>query len=528
MTTGGDRPGGADEGAVAKREMDLKELTETGAAAWHNRLGEEGPGAPEHWDTAPEDRVPLLQKVIYGLGAFVNNIMAAAIGGMAIVLNLSLGMSPALVGLLGALPRVTDAITDPLMGYISDNTKSRWGRRRPYIFVGAILVGITYIVLWQLPGGKSESFYFWYFLSGSFLFYLAYTMFATPWVALGYELTPDFHERTRLMGVQNIIGQIAYLISPWFLWFMTRPQFADQIEGAKVLAILIGLSAAALGILPALFLRERLAGMAEEQHDAHHAGGGVAREIRNFFYGLMTTVSRKSFQKLAIATFLVFNGFILVSSFNVYVLIYYVFGGDQDLGSQYAGYLGTLGTVSTILIIPVVTWMGTKWGKRRAFFVSTGISMFGYSLKWFTYSPDSPNMVFVAQPFIAFGLGGLFTLMGSMICDVVDEDELETGERREGMYGSIYWWVVKVGMAAALAGGGYLLVATGFDVELGGSQSERTLTLLRFFDAFVPAIAAGIAIFAIKLYPITEETAHQMREALEARRGVPAGETAGA
>ena len=170
-----------------------------------------------HYQTAPEDRIPFSKKLIYGLGAFVNNILAAAIGGMIIVLNLGLGMSPALVGLLGALPRLTDAITDPLMGYISDNTRSKWGRRRPYMFVGAIAVGIVFALLWQLPRGQSEGFYFWFFLVGSLVFFLAYTVYATPWVALGYELTPDYHERTRLMGVQNFIGNMAYMISPYFL-----------------------------------------------------------------------------------------------------------------------------------------------------------------------------------------------------------------------------------------------------------------------------------------------------------------------
>ena len=97
------------------------------------------------------------QKIIYGLGAFTNNLLGAAIGTMVIVLNLGLGMNPALVGLVSALPRLTDAITDPLMGYLSDNTKSRWGRRRPYIFLGAIVAGICYALLWQLPGGQSKA-----------------------------------------------------------------------------------------------------------------------------------------------------------------------------------------------------------------------------------------------------------------------------------------------------------------------------------------------------------------------------------
>jgi GPH family glycoside/pentoside/hexuronide:cation symporter len=207
-----------------------------------------------HYETAPEDRIPFHLKLVYGLGAFVNNLLAAAIGGMVIVLNLGLGMNPALVGLLGALPRLTDALTDPLMGYISDNTRSRWGRRRPYIFVGAILVGIIYALLWQLPADRSESFYFWYFLSGSLIFYLAYTMFATPWVAFGYELTPDYHERTRLMGTQNFVGQLPYMIAPYFLAIMANDRwFPDMVEGAAGLSIIIGVFVIVVGIMRRFF-----------------------------------------------------------------------------------------------------------------------------------------------------------------------------------------------------------------------------------------------------------------------------------
>ena len=184
-----------------------------------------------HRVTAPEDRIPFPQKLAYGAGAFVNNLLAAASGGMMIVLNLGLGMNPALVGLLGAIPRLTDAFTDPLMGYISDNTRSRWGRRRPYIFIGIFAAALLYALLWQLPGGKSETFYFVWFLVGSIFFYMGYTLWVTPWVALGYELTPDYHERTRLMGTQNFIGQLAYVVSPWFLWIMNSGTFFRNADG---------------------------------------------------------------------------------------------------------------------------------------------------------------------------------------------------------------------------------------------------------------------------------------------------------
>jgi GPH family glycoside/pentoside/hexuronide:cation symporter len=478
------------------------------------------------YETAPEDRVPFHLKLVYGLGAFVNNLLAAAIGGMVIVLNLGLGMNPALVGLLGALPRLTDALTDPLMGYISDNTRTRWGRRRPYIFAGAVLAGIIYALLWQLPADKSESFYFWYFLSGSIIFYLAYTMFATPWVALGYELTPDYHERTRLMGTQNFVGQIPYMIAPYFLAIMASERwFSDMVEGAAGLSIIIGVFVIAVGIMPAIFLRERFTAIAAaeaQDKNVQQPDGAITVIIRNmldFFRGFLITIRFVPFLKLCAATFLVFNGFMLIAAFQSYVIIYYVFGGDTDAGAAFVGHSGLLGALSTLVVIVFVTWLGTKIGKRRAFFVSTSVSMVGYALKWFCYNPDFPLLLLVPAPLMAFGLGGLFTLMPSMIADVVDMDELNTHERREGMYGSIFWWVVKLGMAAALAGGGFLLNATGFDVALEGNQAERTIVLMRLFDAFVPCAASGIAIWMIATFSITEEKAHEVRLTLEARRG---------
>ncbi|MFT7287456.1 MAG: GPH family glycoside/pentoside/hexuronide:cation symporter [Halieaceae bacterium] len=470
----------------------------------------------EHRETQPEDRIALPLKIVYGLGAFVNNLLAAAIGGMSIVLNLGLGMNPALVGLLGALPRLVDAFTDPLMGYVSDQTTSRWGRRRPYIFVGAIVAGLIFALLWQLPAGKSESYYFWYFLIGSVVFYLAYTIFATPWVALGYELTPDYHERTRVMAVQNFMGQLAYLMAPWFLWVMQHETFDGMVEGAGVLAIAIGGATIVVGILPAIFLRERLNKTAVAEIKA-----SFVDSTKNFFIGFGAALSFSPFLKLCIATFMVFNGFMMVASFQSYVIIYYVFSGDIDKGAEFAGWAGTVSAISTFAVIFFISWLSSKIGKRRAFFFSTGVSMLGYLLKWFCYSPEHPMLLLLPAPLLAFGLGGLFTLMGSMIADVCDADELTSRQRREGMFGSIYWWVVKLGMAAALAIGGYLLNATGFDVALGGNQTEHTIFLMRIYDVCIPLFGSAIALWMVASYPITEQRAYDIRAQLETLRGTP-------
>ena len=679
--------------------------------------------------TAPEDRISFPHKIVYGVGGFVNNLLAQGIGGMTVVLTLALGMDFRLVGLLGMLPRFFDAITDPLVGFVSDRTRSRWGRRRPFLFVGAILSGVIFALLWQMPApvqfriklvdygadgvysggvtgepagifeavgeslrdivtvevtddvedevvilpptlvtgrwvgidvplsdfdelttrghlsqilisgdltevyvdnvylyrtddttrvtvsgedregrtapdvpapvpaypadnvisffsnayddvqvdfwstdwdeadvrdagaagddvkhytnlrfagidfgrqpvsagamthihmdiwtpettgeGRSQAYYFWYFLLGSLVFFLAYTIFATPWVALGYELTPDFHERTRLMGVQNFVGNIAFVIAPWFLVVMTNPAwFRNQMAGARFLALAICVTVIALGVLPALFLRERVPATA-----GNEARSSGREAVGEFFGGLWQTVRTGPFLLLCVATFLIFNSFIMISAFQFWVFVYYVSGGSVADGASLAGLVGTLGIVAGFAVIAIVTWLGTKIGKRNAFFVSTGISMFGYALKWFCYHPEYPMLTLLPAPFLAFGLGGLFTLMGSMIADVVDLDELNTGERREGMFGSVYWWVVKVGQSIALGAGGFLLASTGLDIDLGANQAARTITLLRAYDAFIPLIASAIAIFAIYKYPVTESTALEVRAQLEQRRGAGA------
>jgi len=477
----------------------------------------------KHYNTAPEDRISILQKLVYGIGALVNNLLGAAVGCMAIVLNLGLGMNPALVGTLMALPRLTDALTDPIMGYISDNTRSRFGRRRPYIFFGAIFSGIIFALMWQLRAGCSQSFYFWYFLIASIIFYLAYTVYATPWVALGYEMTPDYHERTRLMGVSNWIGQFAWVIAPWFYKIMENDKWFDSnVEGARGLAIMVGAFVIVAGVLPAIFCRERFGYQTNGDGKEIVRISGLWKNIVKFFKGFAITLKSKPFLKLCTATFLVFNGFMLVSAFSSYVIIYYVFGGNRDAGATYMGLFGTVSSIATFCVIPFITWVSTKIGKRKAFILSTSISIVGYAMKWFCYNPASPKMLLIPAPFIAFGLGGLFTLMGAMMADVCDIDEMETGERREGMFGSIYWWMVKLGMALAFALSGHLLNATGFNVELASNQSVRTLFLLRVFDISVPIITSAIAVVTIMTFKVTEERAHQVRLELEKRRGKPA------
>jgi GPH family glycoside/pentoside/hexuronide:cation symporter len=472
--------------------------------------------AGTHYKTAPEDRISLKQKSAYAVGMLVNNLQAAALPAMFVILNLGLGMDPLVVGVLGSIPRLFDALTDPMVGYISDNTRSRWGRRRPFIFIGALTAGLLYALMWQLPAGHSESFYFWTFLGASLLFFLAYTVYATPFVAFGYEMTPDYHERTRLHAFANAAGQIPWLMVPWFYALMASSLFRDTVHGARVLAIWVGIIIAILGIVPAIFCRERITATPK-------AAAGFTKNMAQFFKGFVPTFKCKPFVKLCGATFLVFNGFQLGASFSLYVMIYYLFNGDNADAGKLMGAFGTLTAISTLCVIPLTAWIATKIGKRKTFLITISLSILGYALKWVGYNPDHPYWLLFAAPLVAFGLGSLFTLMGSMISDVCDYDELQTHQRREGVFGAIYWWMVKFGMTLAGLLTGVLLKVSGFDVALGAGQADKTLTLLRVFDVGVPIVTSAIALWIISTYSITEKKAHEIRDELESRRGKTTG-----
>ena len=472
--------------------------------------------AGEHHVTATVDRISLQQKSSYAVGMFVNNLQAAALPAMVVILNLGLGMNPFLVGLIAAIPRAFDAISDPMVGYISDNTHTRWGRRRPYILVGAILSGLVFALMWQLPAGRSESFYFWVFLGASILFFLTYTLYATPFVAFGYEMTADYHERTRLHTFANTIGQLVWLGVPWFYAIMANENlFRDTVHGARSLAIAVGTTVAILGIVPALVCRERIAAV-----PAIVRRQGVLANTGEFLKGIIITFKCRPFVKICAATFLVFNGYQLGMSFSLYVMIYYLFSGDNSRAGELLGWFGTLTAAATLGVILLTGRLATRIGKRKTFLITISISLVGYAMKWVGYNPEHPYWLLFAAPFVAFGVGSLFTLMGSMIADVCDYDELDTHQRREGVFGAIYWWMVKIGMAMAGLLTGIMLNASGFAVELV-AQSENTLFLLRVFDVGVPLVTSALAILIMFNYDISEQKAYEIRAVLERRRGKP-------
>ena len=473
----------------------------------------------EHHTTAAKDMVPIGQKMAFGAGHLVLNLLPGALGIFMFFLLTAFGMDPFLAGLLGGLPRIFDAITDPIMGFISDNTKSRWGRRRPYIFVGAILSGIFFIVLWQLDPEDSVNYNFWYFLIMSMVFLIGNTMFATPLIGLGYEMTSDYNERTRLMAFSQTIGQIAWMIVPWFWVLIADPDlFESQAVGVRKLSIIVGAICLLLGLLPAIFCKGMDSSHMENRKEITFKT--MFSNLKDLFAGIVQVSKNKPFMRLCGATFLVFNGFQLVASFSYFIIVFYMFNGDYGAAGNYPAWFSTITAVITAFaVIPIISWMANKYGKKNAFIISTVISIVGYILKWWGFNPESPLLIFMPIPLMAFGLGGLFTLMMSMTADVCDLDELRNGmPRKEGTFGAIYWWMVKLGQALALVLGGLVLKVVGFD-QNAAVQTAETMTNLRIADIVIPAVTAALAIWIMWNYSLNEERAREIKKKLVARRG---------
>lgn len=452
-----------------------------------------------------ENKVAMGQKIAFGLGMLANQMFPAVMGIFMVVLVQDLGFPGWMWGVIFFLPRVFDSISDPIMGFISDNTKSKWGRRRQYVFIGAIIMGISFSFLWQLYKVDTIDYSFAYFLVWSFIFYLGLTIFSVPYVAMGYEMSDDFHERTSIMAIAQWIGQWAWVIAPWFWVIMYDPSWFPSAEVAtRTLAVWVGIIFMLCAMVPAIFIKSK---STLDEDYAPMNMSTIGGSLLKIFYGFVEAFKIKPFRKLCISTFLIFNAFNTVATFTFFIIVYHLFSGDAGAAGIWPTLFGSIGALmTTFLVIPIVAKMSKMLGKKKAFVVSQGISIIGYILLWFLLIPGKPYMFIFALPFFAFGIGSLFTLMMSMTADVIDLDELNTGLRREGIFGAIYWWMVKFGFAIAGLASGAILSYIGFDSALA-VQPDGAITGLRLFFSGLPIVGTLIAIAVMWNYDVTEEKA---------------------
>jgi GPH family glycoside/pentoside/hexuronide:cation symporter len=417
--------------------------------------------------TNPEDRIRFSQLAAYGAGGIIPialfNIAGILVGLMG---NISLGLSAFWLGVILIIPRLWDADSDPIIGHLSDNTRTRWGRRRPFLLIGGILVAVFFVLMWWIPKGEMvreffpseagfQAFQLVYILIALLLFYTACTVFEIPHGALGMEMTTDYHERTRLFSAKSFVGNLFAMSTPWLFALASMPIFkgpgGNEADGMRYVSIMIAAILIPLSFWWTYKLREPGFVRIKKQKKTP------------FWKDMKHTAGNRNFIMLTLTIFTLAMGFNFVNLLGSYIPIFYIFGGDKVAGAYLLGINGTIWAVTGVLAVFPLNWISPRIGKRSTLSIAILLMCLAQLSKIVCYNPEYPYLIIIPTILLSTGMLFFFTLGSSMVGDICDEDDLKTGHRTEGSFYSVFWWFIKMGTALASFVAGALIVFTMFD-----------------------------------------------------------------
>lgn len=451
-----------------------------------------------------QHRSTFLEKLSWGAGGMTEGLTQSVYALAFPIFSIGLGVSPFLIGLSNGIMRLIDAVTDPIMGNISDNAHTRWGRRRPFILAGAILIGILYPVIWLPNRSWPETGLFIWFTGLTGLFFIAFTIWSIPWTALGLELSDDYNDRTRIQITRMIFATLSGLGVSWVykICFFFDP---DEVIGVRTAGWLIGLILMVAGGISAFFVKE----WRPVQKQA---------PIR-LSTALGITLSNRPFLLLCATVLFYAAGFILVDPMLLYVNIYYVFDGSRAAASTIMGVSGTTGVLLSLAMLPVGACLSEKIGKRRTALFALSLIIIGRASLYWLVTPGYPYLQLISRAIFQPGNILMWALIPSMIADICDVDELETGRRREGGFGSVYQWIWKCGATLAAMLGGVLLSLVGAKTSSPDAVfPAEVIFRMRLVLALVPTVLGCISFLCIWFFPLTEKRIQEVKAELAFRK----------
>ena len=440
--------------------------------------------------TNPTSRLPIRFKLLFSTGDLSTSMPQAILAFFQLYFLTDVArLRPDYAAWAVALPRLWDAVNDPLFGLLSDRLRTRWGRRRALLLFGSVPLGLSFIFMWLVPPFGQLGLAIYYALT-FILFDTAYTVVHVGYNALTPELTSDYDERSSLNGyrmVFSISGTLGAIILATVLgWYITDTHLLYTILG-------IGLGLVSI-IPPLIVFRITQEKPSDEQPEALTWGQAMKMTLSNRPFRLVMGLYLLSWTTASI-----------LAAMLVYYANYRLRVPDQ------ANYFVLMAEGSAIFFIPFWVWVSKKLDKRRAFII--GMLTWIVVLLGISALPaDAVGFAYILAALSGSGIATAYVLPWSMIPDIIENDQLQTGQRREGSYYSFAAFFQKLGTAFALWGMGQALAVTGYITPDASGvlpiQPESAIQAIRVFTGPIPAVLLILAVFFAWNYPITRE-AHE-------------------
>lgn len=476
-----------------------------------------------------DERVPIREKLALAAGSPLEQFTVWQPLFMVVpVINWALGTDPAKIAGLFGLFRLWDAFTDPIIANFSDNFRSKWGRRRPFILVGSLLCAILTPMMFHVNPEWSEPHMFGYLAVVGILLYTSFTIFCMGWAALACEMTPNTDERVTVFGWRTAGTKIAAIACGMLWWVYKLDIFqmrdasgalvydgsgnveVDQVRALGAIGIGLGIAILFLGPQAAIWCKERYYEKASQA------------DKMSLIKGFKETISNRTFLVVVFIVLSQFVGIMMVKSLGLYVNRFKVCAGDMALATYIQGYVEMTQFAVAMLAIPLWVKAGQFLEKNKAILLIVTINVIGYLSMLVFYTPVNPWLQIVPQVILGISAPSIWIFIPAMLADTIDLDELKTGRRREGSYNAVFTWSFKFSIAAVVMISGVVINWSGFDIEqfnANGSVPKDILDRMHYMYVFVPVSLSLVGLFLSTRYKLTRKKMAEIRAQLEERRG---------
>jgi glycoside/pentoside/hexuronide:cation symporter, GPH family len=451
--------------------------------------------------------VPVREKAAFSLLAVAQQLGGNGVAAFAFpAYGLILGLSPSIIG--GALSSmlVISALTDQWFGWLSDQHTGRWGRRRPFIAAGAVLGGLFFALLWAAQPAWSETLTLCYFVVLLLLVNTASSALVVPGTALGWEMTQDYTERTRVMTWYSISAKVTNLAMPWMFALTQWSGWRSEYNGLQATGMIFGGLFAVTGVISAAFCRERRRLVATREKPP------------SILVSMQQSATNPTFMLICGMTFITLFGATAYAALGTYLNLYYLFPGDKAAAAQLTGAGGTAATLIGLATVLVINRFFARTDKRRLLIGCMVLALGGWATAYAFITPLYPYLSLIPAALNGTAAAGFWLVILSMIGDATDDDELRTGRRREGVMAAFISFLNKGAMTAGTAAGGFYLTWIGFE-PARVHQPPATLSSMLHSFIWLHLISYSVVLLMAWKYPLTQRRVGEIEAELQRRRG---------